>query len=48
MFALEESPQNFQYGKIFNGKAFQDYSSLYNLNITSQGLESQKINRVIN
>jgi hypothetical protein len=47
MFALEESPQNFQYGKIFNGKAFQDYSSLYNLNITSQGLESQKINRVI-
>jgi len=46
LFPLEESPQNFQYGKIFSGLSFKDYTDLYNLNITSNGLEPQKINRV--
>lgn len=47
MFGLEESPQNFQYGRVFSGTGFKEYSDLYNLNITSNGLEPQKINRVL-
>ena len=46
LFPLEESPQNFQYGKVFRGEGFKDYTNIYNLNITSKGLEPQKINRV--
>lgn len=45
-FALEETQQNFQYNKIFNGKDFNNYTKVYNLNITSNGLTPSNLSRI--
>jgi hypothetical protein len=46
IFDLEENTSNFAYSKNFSNKDFNDYSDIYNLNISSTGLQPQKINRI--
>ena len=38
MFLLEETQNNFQYKKTFNGKDFNQYTKLSNLTVTPEGL----------
>lgn len=43
---LEESSSNFIYNKYFSGLNFSDYTDLYNLKISGQGLQPSKINTI--
>jgi hypothetical protein len=45
-FTLEESQENFQYKKTFVGKDFNNYTQVYNLNITSDGLSPSNLSRI--
>ena len=45
-FTLEESQENFQYKKSFIGKDFNNYTQLYNLAVTSDGLSPNDLSRI--
>jgi hypothetical protein len=45
-FTLEESQENFQYKKVFNGTDFNNYSQIYNLSITPNGLSPNNLTKI--